>query len=124
MQRHKKRYHDIEIERKTYKPRMDLEPRLDCPTCGKEFKRFSIVKMHIKNYHSQEIHQCNICEEKFLLKEDLQSHYQTVHEGIEPPPDYRSHNCDICGRPFADYSNYRRHVSNSYCNDSKNMVKL
>ena len=124
MQRHKKRYHDIEIERKTYKPRMDLEPRLDCPTCGKEFKRFSIVKMHIKNYHSQEIHQCNICEEKFLLKEDLQSHYQMVHEGIEPPPDYRSHNCDICGRPFADYSNYRRHVSNSYCNDSKNMVKL
>ena len=124
MQRHKKRYHDIEIERKTYKPRMDLEPRLDCPTCGKVFKRFSIVKMHIKNYHSQEIHQCNICEEKFLLKEDLQSHYQMVHEGIEPPPDYRSHNCDICGRPFADYSNYRRHVSNSYCNDSKNMVKL
>ena len=85
-----------------------LKPHL-CVQCGKRFGSGSRLNNHIKKVHEKDLNQvkikvCNLCQEEFKSKYDLNIHKLTVHDGVEPLM------CPQCPMAFARSKNLAQHL--------------
>lgn len=70
-----------------------LEPRFECPTCGKKFHFGSNLRQH-KKVHlpvDQYPFVCHVCGDRFLRRRQLEDHYIGKHTNEKP------HLCVKCG---------------------------
>ena len=65
-----------------------LVETLKCPMegCGKEKKKISQLKSHLKSAHQKRQHFCIICDKMFVHRYQLKSHIESTHEGFYCDP--------------------------------------
>ena len=85
-----------------------LKPHL-CVQCGKRFGSGSRLNNHIKKVHEKDLNEvkikvCNLCQEEFKSKYDLNIHKLKVHDGVEPLM------CPQCPMAFARSKNLAQHL--------------
>ena len=63
----------------------------------------------MKSYHEGERpHKCSVCDENFMMEQDLNHHVRTIHEG-EKPPEWI---CNICGKISKTKGALKSHTEN------------
>ena len=87
-----------------------LKPFL-CTQCGKNFGSGAMLNCHIKKVHEKDLNEvkirvCNVCQEEFKSKYDLNNHKLIVHEGAQPLM------CPQCPMAFARSINLGNHIRN------------
>ena len=82
---------------------------IKCNLCEKEFTLKSSLKKHVKIYHLQGSHQCNVCA-KYFASDKLLVQHQKFHFGYD---------CDICGKKFTKPDSLRNH-KRKICNKNNN----
>ncbi|XP_074654748.1 uncharacterized protein LOC141908550 [Tubulanus polymorphus] len=62
----------------------------------------SALLEHVQAKHADSLFECNICKQKFSLKQNMKNHVR-VHSGEKPYP------CNFCGQTFASQTTCKRH---------------
>uniref|UniRef100_A0A8D8QKJ4 Zinc finger protein 26 n=2 Tax=Cacopsylla melanoneura TaxID=428564 RepID=A0A8D8QKJ4_9HEMI len=84
-----------------------------CFICGHTFKCKSYVSYHIKRSHMKLVANktnyfpCSHCSRTFNNRQALSDH-QHVHTGV------KAHQCNICGKSYADRGGVVRHMKNTH----------
>lgn len=81
-----------------------------CDVCGSKFKRKQILDQHKKRHETNvtsQSFQCNVCKKELTTKSSLREHMFLVHKKSLEETD---HKCEVCGKCFRNWANYRRHV--------------
>ncbi|KAH7699051.1 Protein kinase [Aphelenchoides avenae] len=73
-----------------------------CPTCGKEFSKYSSHRSH-REIHSDVLHACDQCEKKYKHRSTLHEHKRTAHAQAG------RFECDECGKLFPHKKVLRDH---------------
>ena len=74
-----------------------------CPDCGKEFIKRSIMSRHYKTVHKPVNYSCDKCDFKSSRNDSLNHHIQTKHEGKRYP-------CSQCEYQATQTSHLKHHV--------------
>ncbi|KAK6635370.1 hypothetical protein RUM44_000621 [Polyplax serrata] len=108
-----KRFFKCDICKKVFNRRFNFERHLivhsgeslTCHTCGKQYRRQSVLDRHIKVVH-QKIRlgnpSCSYCNKIFSSSQSLEDHYRT-HTGERP------FICEVCGKDFRARPNLVAH---------------
>ncbi|OXA47634.1 Zinc finger protein 26 [Folsomia candida] len=101
---------------KEFKTRCSLEEHISthttekayiCSTCGRGFGHSSAMRRHEAIHLEKSTRRnfkCELCPLTFVLRYNLQSHVQAVHEN------QRNHHCTFCDKRFSTSGSMRRHV--------------
>ncbi|XP_053549764.1 zinc finger and BTB domain-containing protein 41 [Bombina bombina] len=73
-----------------------------CDVCNKSFTRRPHLQEHMILHSQDKPFKCSYCEEHFKSRFPRLKHQEKHHLGPFP--------CDICGRPFNDTGNLKRHI--------------
>ncbi|XP_014244005.1 zinc finger protein 236-like isoform X2 [Cimex lectularius] len=79
--------------------------KIECILCNRIFFKQANYDRHLKKCHGQEgeqLHDCSICNEKFIRKTDLELH-MLAHDLAKESP------CQSCSQVFPDEVSLRRH---------------
>lgn len=71
-----------------------LKKSLQCPLCGKTFKKASTLRDHQNIHNNLKPHICPICSRPFSFETSLVSHIK-LHENV------KNHMCSFCSKAFA-----------------------
>ena len=88
-----------------------------CRFCSKIFTRRFEFEKHSKRHSCDTDFKCDMCDLRFILKKDLNSHIKShpkenLVDEIKPPKEEnygRNHECDLCDKSFAYKSELKRH---------------
>ena len=83
-----------------------VHKKYSCKECCKEFTEEKVYIEHIQLHSNIERFQCNICNEIYLKKEDLQNHGQS-HEGQE-------FGCETCAAKFLSTKDLKDHIASQH----------
>jgi stress-induced morphogen len=75
-----------------------------CHICAKQFATKGQLKRHIMIHEGKPSFDCAHCHKRFLLRDTLQRHVRAVHDKE------RRHLCSLCGWPFAEKHQLRKHM--------------
>jgi DNA-directed RNA polymerase subunit RPC12/RpoP len=86
---------------------LKLEP-IKCNLCDFSTTRIVFLKAHmISNHNETKLHNCLICNTRFIDSQALKKHAVSVHTGMEKP----LHICLICGTRFINSQELKRHAA-------------
>ncbi len=120
-----------------------------CELCGREFALAKYLQRHMQTHNTEkrQQHECDICGEVFSRKLDLKQHYTANHlkrqkdsssfQSVEldsafsepsgPKKNVQNadggadlHECEVCGRGFAEKSDLHRHLSDTHLVSAEN----
>ncbi|XP_068135723.1 GDNF-inducible zinc finger protein 1 [Hyperolius riggenbachi] len=79
---------------------------VECPICGENFVDEKAYLKHSKQNHggTEEIYQCDTCNQTFANKCNLKSHQRHVHSSERHFP------CELCGKKFKRKKDIKRHI--------------
>ncbi|XP_050086817.1 zinc finger protein 136-like [Anopheles aquasalis] len=100
------RYHLPSHLQNAAKPSGSKEPVAGskrCTICSKDFRTWSLYRVHMKYHLNQKDVICEGCGKRFYSKSDMREHYEAVHE-------HKRYVCNICGIHIKLKSNIRRHL--------------
>ena len=79
-----------------------------CPCCPEVFKKSRALKCHISEQHPEHCCKkgftCEFCGKTFTVKNTLQDHIKSIHDGV------LEYKCDKCGREFGCRRNLVVHM--------------
>lgn len=93
--------HELFASIKAYDAHMSVHPA-ECYTCGRLFKHWINLNVHLKRHLNIRDYSCVHCSKKFVLRQNLLEHMNT-HTGDTPLQ------CKICSKRFRRYSNLIQH---------------
>jgi len=80
------------------------EPKFQCETCPKKFKRESCLEHHRKRVHLNiREFKCPTCNKEFSAERHLKQH-TLVHTGL------KLHTCELCGTSFKQKPHLKSHI--------------
>lgn len=91
---------------------------IECQDCGRPFRRWSNILIHLKRHLGIKNYICRCCGKRFVIKQKLEEHMR-VHTGVAPIK------CDDCPKKFRRYSNLIQHRNRYHLNlkpDQKDYV--
>ena len=70
---------------------------LMCPTCGKQFRFYSCLYVHLRLHTGEKPYPCPLCGWRFRSSSNMNRHLRTQHYsgGVKP------FKCDVCGHAFS-----------------------
>lgn len=86
---------------RAYDLHMAVHPA-ECYTCGRLFKRWVNLSIHLKRHLNIREHNCSHCPKRFVLRQNMIEHMR-IHSNEAPLK------CTICMKRFKRYSNLIQH---------------
>ena len=81
----------------------------------KNFEDFSIIRKHLKSFHSNEIFPCTECPKVFPRQDKLRLH-MLCHS------DHWEFKCSICGKQFKRKDKLKEHTQRMHAPDRKDRM--
>ena len=86
-----------------------------CSSCCETLTSLKKYELHIKEIHDDEVsyHLCKVCDKKFTLYSDFESHFALVHQQTKPKrlKEVNINQCSECKKTFTSKRHLKQHLN-------------
>merc|ERR1719318_860783 len=94
---------NLDSKKVTLTKSIQYQVEFTCNLCLDKFKLKQSLVRHIRSVHDQIKNPCNLCPKKFNKKQHLVRHIRAVHEHLKFP-------CNLCSQKFTQKQQLVKHI--------------